>query len=508
MRQFIERLGRSAALLGMLSGAGEAGAEPKKPTPESTTTSNEMKVVMPGDYAQLTVKEKRAMAQGTLQTFDAFFGTTASVAWGTKLESEQDGLTREVFEYMRFATNATKGSVKNFDKLLDEAGEKAFMKRYTTLGQNGVTLRTYQELGTLLKTIKDPNKKKIFFDNVTIFMRHLGAEPQIAAQIPPAQLVPRPHADEVAPQPVVQPAVEAVPQQPVLPERLSASTTPDAGGVGDGGKGAPEVVDRKVTLLPPEKAPVPQDYGRFVNRADARERAFPGSFFIRGNVREREGKPTIALTFDDGPDNTYTPQILDILKAQGVHATFYLQGGFLTPQHRSVIQRIIDEGHEIGLHSLDHSDIKHDPKKKQFPAETYHRQVEETERRLAVLTVSETNPAGYTTNLYRPAYGSITREQIDYFASKGKKIINWSIDTEDWGSKQTPEFMSALVSQAAIGGDIALMHSGGGNRSRTVASLPTMIERLKARGFVFMTTTEIIAKPVATPKKPASPTTP
>ena len=194
---------------------------------------------------------------------------------------------------------------------------------------------------------------------------------------------------------------------------------------------------------------------------------------------------------------TYTPRILDILKQKGIRATFYLQGAYLTQAYQDVIVRILKEGHEIGLHSLDHSQLNKDHGKM---AAVYERQVGETEARLRNMTTTPDMPNGYTTSLYRPAYGSIRNDQIEYFAQQGKKIINWSIDTRDWDKNQSGDFMARLVGDGARGGDIVLMHSGGGNRARTVAALPQMLERLQKRNFIFMTTTEITA-PVASPKK-------
>lgn len=215
---------------------------------------------------------------------------------------------------------------------------------------------------------------------------------------------------------------------------------------------------------------------RFKDTVRRQAMIFPDDYFLEALDYDLE----VALTFDDGPDAKYTEQILDILKRYNIKATFFLLGKNMQ-EYPEVAKRIMREDHAIGNHSYDHVDLRKLSKEIAFES-----QIEKTQ-------VIFDEQLGFRPVIFRPPYGAVKDEQIAYFAQQGIKIINWSIDTFDWDSKQnSPEQINEKIARYFHEGAIILMHSGGGDRSKTVAALPGLIEFLLDRGYKFMTIPEML----------------
>ena len=179
----------------------------------------------------------------------------------------------------------------------------------------------------------------------------------------------------------------------------------------------------------------------------------------------------VYLTFDDGPSQ-YTPQILRILRAYGARATFFELGQNVA-RHPYLTRRVYQQGNSVQNHTWSHPDLRH----VSWPV--FRSQVQKTDRYIRAQT-------GYTPRCLRPPYGGTNRLVSHRAAVLGKKIRVWTIDTRDWSRPGT----SVIVRRALANvhsGSVILMHDGGGNRSQTVAALPTILRTLKARGFVFTT---------------------
>ncbi|MEU6012181.1 polysaccharide deacetylase family protein [Streptomyces sp. NPDC047453] len=202
---------------------------------------------------------------------------------------------------------------------------------------------------------------------------------------------------------------------------------------------------------------------------------------------------TIALTFDDGPDPVWTPRILDVLRRNHVHATFFVVGTEVVA-HPELIRRIVAEGHQIGIHTFTHPDLAH--------LAPWQRSLELRETQLAVA-----GAAGVTTALLRPPFSSKNDalDDADWSVLKqadaaGCATVLTTQDAEDW---QRPG-VDRILANATLhghGGQIMLMHDGGGDRSQTVAALNTLIPRLKAQGFTFATVSDAVG--MAAPVQPA-----
>lgn len=203
---------------------------------------------------------------------------------------------------------------------------------------------------------------------------------------------------------------------------------------------------------------------------------FPDSFFREGPTDQK----VVALTFDDGPDSVYTPQIMDVLKEHKIKATFFLIGNRaeLFPE---VIKRMVKEGHVVGNHTMNHPDIL-----KLNQAQT-EKEIMDCEQVLAKYT-------GYNTALFRSPYGSLDPDKVRFIKKQGYKIIAWNVDSLDWKSLSAEQVKYNILDNVREG-SIILQHSSGGkeeNLEGTVAALPEIIEILRGEGYKFVTVPELL----------------
>jgi peptidoglycan/xylan/chitin deacetylase (PgdA/CDA1 family) len=186
----------------------------------------------------------------------------------------------------------------------------------------------------------------------------------------------------------------------------------------------------------------------------------------------------VCLTFDDGPDKTYTPGVLDVLKEKGVKATFFLIGKRVQ-EDPAIVKRIGDEGHLIGNHTYSHANL--DKANPAVPQELS--QMEATLK-----------PLGLSANgLFRPAYGAANPSLVEQVSNLGYKMAMWSVDTLDWRGLSAAEVFRN-VSTNIVPGGVILQHSAGGpgeDLSGSVAALPQIIDDLRSRGYRFVTMTEM-----------------
>ncbi|MGY6019819.1 bifunctional polysaccharide deacetylase/glycosyltransferase family 2 protein [Streptomyces spinosirectus] len=202
---------------------------------------------------------------------------------------------------------------------------------------------------------------------------------------------------------------------------------------------------------------------------------------------------TIALTFDDGPDPTWTPRILDVLRRNHVHATFFVVGSQVVA-HPELAHRIVAEGHQIGIHTFTHPDLAH--------LAPWQRSLELRETQMAVA-----GAAGVTTALLRPPYSSKNDaldnadwSVLEQAGAAGYVTVLTTRDAEDW-QRPGVERILARATPHGAGGQIVLMHDAGGDRSQTVAALTSLVPRLKARGFKFATVSDAVG--MTAPVRPA-----
>lgn len=208
-------------------------------------------------------------------------------------------------------------------------------------------------------------------------------------------------------------------------------------------------------------------------------RKYADSFKVSGSAAEKK----IALTFDDGPDDKYTAQVLDMLKKHQVKATFFVLGS-RARQHPDLIARMVHEGHVIGNHTYSHANL---PK---LAVPNFEQQIESTQTVLKEMI-------GYEPKLFRPPYGAVNEEQARWAADHRFLIVNWNVDSLDWKGLSSDKVENNIVS-ATKAGSIILQHCGGGpgeDLSGTVEALPGIIRKLKNQGYQFVTVPELLHVP-------------
>jgi peptidoglycan/xylan/chitin deacetylase (PgdA/CDA1 family) len=193
----------------------------------------------------------------------------------------------------------------------------------------------------------------------------------------------------------------------------------------------------------------------------------------------------VALTFDDGPNPPFTTQVLAVLKHYGIHATFFCLGNEVAA-HPDLVRQEVADGHIIGNHSWSH------PLLTTLSAEQISTELTTTGDIIQQVT-------GKRPIFFRPPYGSVNAQVLTQANQLGLTTFIWSDGSLDW----TPIGPAAIVHQVlstVANGAIILMHDGGGNRSRTLAALPGVIEGLQARHFRFVTLDQLVAD---TPRQPS-----
>ncbi|MEU4689909.1 bifunctional polysaccharide deacetylase/glycosyltransferase family 2 protein [Actinoplanes sp. NPDC023714] len=193
---------------------------------------------------------------------------------------------------------------------------------------------------------------------------------------------------------------------------------------------------------------------------------------------------TIALTFDDGPDPAWTPQILDVLRHHQAHATFFVLGSRVV-RNTDLTRRITDEGHEIGVHTFTH------PRLTALPAWRQGFELSTTRSVVAYAT-------GRASTLYRPPYSSTNDalDNTDVAALRdtgldGLLTVLSDLDSEDWRRPGADTIIRRATPRGDAGA-VVLMHDAGGDRSQTIAALDRLIPQLQQRGYRFVTVSETL----------------
>ncbi|MEU4348793.1 bifunctional polysaccharide deacetylase/glycosyltransferase family 2 protein [Streptomyces sp. NPDC023838] len=234
-------------------------------------------------------------------------------------------------------------------------------------------------------------------------------------------------------------------------------------------------------------------------RPDASTDTVPEHILDGGPVIDARGtgKPTsldipkhkLVLTFDDGPDPTWTPKVLDQLKKYHAHGVFFVTGANAA-RYPDLVKRMVDEGHEVGLHTFNHPDLSYQS----------HARID---WELAQNQLALEGAAGIRTSLFRPPYSSFA-DAIDdqnwpvikYVGSRGYITALDSTDSEDW---QRPGIKTIVKNATPKHGKgaIVLMHDSGGDRSQTVEALDTFLPELQGKGYTFVNLTEALNAPSA-----------
>ncbi|HWD79374.1 MAG TPA: polysaccharide deacetylase family protein [Kribbella sp.] len=173
------------------------------------------------------------------------------------------------------------------------------------------------------------------------------------------------------------------------------------------------------------------------------------------------GKKVLFLTFDDGPDPAWTPQVLSTLAKYGAHATFF-ELGQMQGAHPGLRNQVLAAGNTVGSHSISH------PQLTKLSAAQRHHQIFD----------------GPRSTCFRPPYGATNAKVRADIKAAGMIQILWDVDPRDWARPGANAIAQNILTHAKSG-RIVLMHDGGGNRAQTVAALNQVLPILKAQGYTF-----------------------
>jgi len=190
----------------------------------------------------------------------------------------------------------------------------------------------------------------------------------------------------------------------------------------------------------------------------------------------------LALTYDDGPNDPYTPQLLEVLAKHGVRATFFMIGRYV--QHKPQIAReVVQAGHVAGNHTYTHPQLIFEP------AIQVRAQLSSCRRILE-------DTIGQPSNLFRPPFGGRRPAVMRIVRQEGLVPVMWSVTGYDW-KPTTAESIERHVTRQLGGGDVILMHDGGhiamgADRSHTVQATDRVITKYKQQGYEFVTVPEMM----------------
>ena len=229
--------------------------------------------------------------------------------------------------------------------------------------------------------------------------------------------------------------------------------------------GTASVPDRDVT--PPEEPEIPESS----NIPETSKPETPAQ--VPGNRVIDPAKPMVALTFDDGPHAVYSDRILDVLEENGVVATFF-EVGKNVANCPEPLSRMVELGCEIGSHSNVHKDLS----KLKYDA---------LRADLDAADQAFINAVGFAPTLLRPPYGAVNKS-VKY--ETGRSVITWTVDTEDWQSRDTDKVVSYVKSLSSLDGEIVLLHS---SYESTADAVKILVPWLIQKGYQLVTVSELMA---------------
>lgn len=193
--------------------------------------------------------------------------------------------------------------------------------------------------------------------------------------------------------------------------------------------------------------------------------------------RQKNEQMKIALTFDDGPDDKVTNEILDILNEYDIKATFFVIGKNCD-ENMPTLKRIFDEGHEIGNHTYSH------PHLSKISAKKLSEEIIKTEE--IIFSVTNTKP-----KLFRPPEGVYSSVVEKVSVELGYVAVLWSVDTLDWAVPKADKIADAVLNSTTAG-EIILCHDYVAGKSNTPEALRIFIPKLLDQGYEFVTVSDLV----------------
>ncbi|ULT59934.1 polysaccharide deacetylase family protein [Neobacillus drentensis] len=186
----------------------------------------------------------------------------------------------------------------------------------------------------------------------------------------------------------------------------------------------------------------------------------------------------VAITFDDGPNPIYTPEVLDIFaKAEG-KATFFMIGEQME-RYPEIVKEVAEQGHEIGNHTFSH------PKLSELSPADCLSEIERNEEIIQELT-------GQLPVVFRPPYLDYNNDTISILKDKGYPMIGaLNMEAQDWEQPGVEHILSASK-KCVRNGSILIFHDGFGDRSQTIQAVKKLVFELKSEGYQLLTVSELL----------------
>jgi Predicted xylanase/chitin deacetylase len=195
-----------------------------------------------------------------------------------------------------------------------------------------------------------------------------------------------------------------------------------------------------------------------------------------------KGTRRLALTYDDGPNDPYTSQLLDVLAKHGTKATFFLIGQFVK-QRPDIVRRVVEAGHTVGNHTWNHPNLIF------CSAAETRRQISETQKAIE-------DACGIRPTLFRPPFGGRRPGTFSVARELGLTPIMWGVTCYDW-SAISNESIERKAREQIRGGDVILLHDGGhkrfgADRSHTVKATANLLREYSEQGYKFVSVPEMM----------------
>ncbi len=199
--------------------------------------------------------------------------------------------------------------------------------------------------------------------------------------------------------------------------------------------------------------------------------------------------PEVALTFDDGPNPYYTPQVLAVLQRYRIKATFF-DVGYLVADYPNIVRQEYNQGNIVANHSWSHPELT------LLSASAIQSQITTASNAIKAAI-------GVRPSFFRPPYGAINHTVLALAKSAGVTTVLWDASAGDWKLPGVSVIVSKILHYLHDGA-IILLHDGGGNRSQTVAALPILISTIENLGYKFVTIQQLVDDLVAPPSQNTS----
>ena len=204
--------------------------------------------------------------------------------------------------------------------------------------------------------------------------------------------------------------------------------------------------------------------------------------FGRTFIGHPGGSRQLALTFDDGPNDPWTPRLLDVLARHEVRATFFLIGKYVV-ERPDITRQIAAAGHVVGNHTYSHPNL-------------IFCSASEVAGQIRQCSSALQDAVGEHSSLFRPPYGGRTPHVLSLVRQSGLECVMWRVSGYDWKATSSTQIEERL-SDAIEGGEVILLHDGGHrhlgvNREFTVSAVDRLITRYKSQGFEFVSVSRMM----------------